>query len=82
MSCHVLRSVKYDGGSVMIWSCIWSSGYGPLVFVDGNMDQDVYVDDMSQNLLPFLYNLPGIEGDNYIYQEDKAPCHTGSYAKW
>lgn len=82
MSCHVLRSVKYGGGSVMIWSCFWSGGYGPLVFVDGNMDQDVYVGVMSQNLLPFLCNLPDIEGGSCIYQEDNAPCHTGSYAKW
>lgn len=42
----MLRSVKYGGGSVMIWSCLWSGGFGPLMFFDGNMDQDSYVDVM------------------------------------
>ncbi|KAG2196837.1 hypothetical protein INT46_005464, partial [Mucor plumbeus] len=43
-SCHLLRTVKYGGGSLMVWSCFWAGGYGPLVFVDGNMNQDSYVD--------------------------------------
>ncbi|KAG2193357.1 hypothetical protein INT46_006457 [Mucor plumbeus] len=43
-SCHLLRTVKYGGGSLMVCSCFWAGGYGPLVFVDGNMNQDSYED--------------------------------------
>ncbi|KAG2202747.1 hypothetical protein INT47_004771 [Mucor saturninus] len=81
-SCHVLRSVKYGGGSVMVWSCLWSGGCGPLAFIDGNMDQDIYVDVMSNNLIPFISNLPRLSEGNYIYQEVNAPCHVGGYAQW
>ncbi|KAG2190278.1 hypothetical protein INT46_003989 [Mucor plumbeus] len=33
-SCHLPRTVKYGSGSLMVWSCFWAGGYGPLVFVD------------------------------------------------
>lgn len=38
-SCHFLRTVKFSGGSVMVWSCFWAEGYGPLIFIDGNMEK-------------------------------------------
>jgi hypothetical protein len=81
-SCHLLRTVKYGGGSLMVWSCFWAGGYGPLVFVDGNMNQDSYVDCLSQKFLPWYYKLPHLEDGEYIFQEDNSPCHTGGYASW
>jgi hypothetical protein len=51
-SCHLLRTGKYGGGSLMVWSCFWAGGYGPLIFVDGNMNQDLNVDCLSQKFLP------------------------------
>ena len=39
-SCHLLRTVKYGGG------------YGPLALVDGNINQDLYVDCLSRRFLP------------------------------
>jgi len=81
-SCHLLRTVKYGGGSLMVWSCFWAGDYGPLVFVGGNMNQDSYVDCLSQKFLPWYYKLPHLEDGEYIFQEDNAPCHTGGYASW
>jgi hypothetical protein len=65
----------------MIWSCFWAGEYGPLVLIDGDMNQDLYVDCLSQTLLPWYNELPNSEDRKYIFQEDNAPCHTGSYAK-
>ncbi|KAG2194549.1 hypothetical protein INT46_009204 [Mucor plumbeus] len=81
-SCHLLRTVKYGGGSLMVWSCFWADGYGPLVFVDGNMNQNSYVDCLSQKFLPWYYKLTHLEDGEYIFQEDNAPFHTGGYANW
>ena len=60
----------------MVWSCFWAGDYGPLVFVDGNMNQDSYVDYLSQKFLPWYYKLPHLEDREYIFQEDNVPCHT------
>jgi hypothetical protein len=81
-SCHLLRTVKYGGGTLMVWSCFWAGGNGPLVFVDGNMNHDSYVDCLSQQFLPWYYKLPHLEDWGYIFQEDIVPCHTDGYAKW
>jgi hypothetical protein len=81
-SYHLLKTVKYGGGSLMVWSCFWANGYGPLVFVDGNTNQDLYVDRFSQQFLPWYYKLPHLKDGEYIFQEDNAPCHTDGYAKW
>ena len=71
-SCHLLRTVKYGGGNPIIYSSrFWAGGYyGPLVFMDGNMNQDSYVACLPQQFLPWYYKLPHLEGEEYIFQED------------
>jgi len=56
-SCHILRSVKFGGGSVMVWSCFWAGGFEPLVFIDGNMNQESYIDVLSQHYIPWVQDL-------------------------
>jgi hypothetical protein len=52
-SCHTLRSsVKFGGGSLMVWSCFWVGGLEPLIFIDGNMNQESYIDMLSQYYIP------------------------------
>ena len=46
-SCHTLRSVKFGGCSLMVWDI------GPLVFIDGNMNQKLYID----VLISVLYSM-------------------------
>jgi hypothetical protein len=62
----------------MTCSYPWAREYGPLVFTEGNMNQDF----MSQNLFPWYNELPSSEDLKYIFQGDNAPCHTSPYAKW
>ena len=73
---------KFGKGSVMVWGCFWSGGLGPLVTLKGSVDQDKYVDCLSQKFLPWLDELKEKHGQDFIFQEDGAPCHTGSYTRW
>jgi hypothetical protein len=79
---HTVETRKYKGGGVIIWSCFWAGGFGPLVFVDGSIDQEKYIDTLAQEFHPWYTKL--IEGTNqsFIFQEDGASCHTGGYATW
>jgi hypothetical protein len=81
-------TVKHGGGSVMIWGCFRSGKLGPLVAVEGVMDQVQYVDILSKHLMPFYYNSVTTEKQTiplhseYAFQEDNAPVHTSEYATW
>ncbi|OAD68942.1 Homeodomain-like DNA binding domain-containing transcription factor [Phycomyces blakesleeanus NRRL 1555(-)] len=59
---NIIEGTKWGKGSVMIWSCFWAGGFGPLVFLDGNVNQDQYVNTLAQNFLGskiFRGNKPG-----------------------
>ena len=79
---HVKPTTKWGNGSVMIWSCFWAGGFGPLVFADGSVDQDAYVNILSGKFLPWFQKLSEDEDTDFIFQEDGATCHTGSYTTW
>ena len=66
----------------MVWSCFWAGGLGPLVFIDGNMNQESYIDVLSQYYIPWVLDLYKNEDKVFTFQEDNATCHTGAYAKW
>ena len=54
---------------------------GPLVVVEGTLDQDGYVNLMSKHLVPCLRRVnekcPGV-----IFQDDNAPYHAAKYPTW
>jgi ATP:corrinoid adenosyltransferase len=79
---HIVPTTKWGKGSVMIWSCFWAGGFGPLVFIDGNVDQDAYVNILTQKFLPWFVKLNDKYDKDFIFQEDGATCHTGGYATW
>ncbi|CAO3674222.1 unnamed protein product [Rhizopus stolonifer] len=54
----------------------------PLVALTGKIDQDAYVNCLSQNFLPWYEKLHRKTGEDFLYQEDGTPCHTGAYATW
>ena len=74
-------TVKFGGGSVMVWGCFSWWGVGPLVVVKGTLDQNSYVDMISKHLMPYLRRVEE-QVTGVIFQEDNAPCHTGGYATW
>lgn len=78
----VKKTVKFGNGSVMIWGCFWAGGLGPLVVMKGTINQEAYINCLSNHFLPWLEDISSKESRDFLFQEDGASCHTGSYAAW
>ena len=77
-----MPTVKFGGGSVMVWGCFSWWGVGPLVVIEGTLDQDRYVSLMSEHLLPYLKEVDK-KCHGVIFQDDNAPCHVaGRPIQW
>jgi len=59
----------------MIWGCFTGTKLGPIVFVDGRVNTDVYIALLQANLLPFIDAVIGDGATNVIFQQDNATCH-------
>lgn len=70
---HLKPTVKFGGGSVMVWGCISSKGVGNLVFIDGIMNQDSYLSILKENLKESAQKM-GIAATFKLYQ-DNDPKH-------
>jgi len=70
----VLSKTQGGGGSVGIWGCINEQGTGMSSLYDGRLNSLRYIDILDDNLQASrdLFSL----GDELIYQQDNAPCHT------
>ncbi len=66
-------TVKHGGGSVMVWGCFAASGVGSLVFIDGIMNADMYIEILKKNLHSSAEKL-GIRRTFHFYQ-DNDPKH-------
>ena len=77
---HFRRTVKYGGGSVMVWGAITSQGVGGLVRIPSTMDADVFCETLGAGLALTMakHNL-GI-GD-FVLQQDNDPKHVSKKAK-
>ena len=48
---HLIPTVKYGGGSLMLWGCFAASGPGALVKINGIMNSTKYQDIFAKNLV-------------------------------
>uniref|UniRef100_A0A2M4DS53 Putative transposase n=1 Tax=Anopheles darlingi TaxID=43151 RepID=A0A2M4DS53_ANODA len=71
---YTAKTVKHNGGGVLVWGCMAASGVGNLHVINGIMDQYVYINILKQNLGPSVEKL-GISRD-YWFQQDNDPKHT------
>ncbi|OAD67223.1 hypothetical protein PHYBLDRAFT_67357 [Phycomyces blakesleeanus NRRL 1555(-)] len=60
----------------------WAGGLGPLSFLEGFIDQDAYVNCLSKDFNSWYKKSDGEQKIMFIFQEDGASCHTGSYTTW
>jgi hypothetical protein len=76
----IKRTVKFPKG-VMIWGCMSAKGLGNFEFIDGIVNADKYQKILTNSLLPSINKLHAEE--NFIFQQDRASCHTAkSTQKW
>ncbi len=66
----VKKTVKFGGGSVMVWGIMSAAGVGPLVRIQGTVNADVYKRILTQHAVPCLQN-----SVNPVFMQDNAPCH-------
>ena len=69
---EVTGTVKFGGGSLMMWGCMTAQGVGYSCKIDGTMDADLYtsiLDDEFLNTLEYY----GMEKDEIIFQQDNDP---------
>ena len=68
-------TVKFGGGSMMIWGCMTWNGVGYATKIDGRMDGDLYLqilkDELQESLQYYGLNPPDV-----IFQQDNDPKHT------
>jgi len=72
-------TLKYGGGSLMIWGCMTWDGIGYSTKIDGKMDADLYVsilEDELQKSSEWHEKTP----TDVIFQQDNDPKHTSKKA--
>lgn len=74
----VQKTVKFGGGSVMVWGIMSASGCGPLVRLQGSVNAEVYKQLLRQYTIPYFQSAPLKPP---IFMHDNAPCHTAKKVK-
>lgn len=77
---NIIGKVKFGGGSIMLWGCMAISGVGKMCQVEGRMDAKQYISMLDQNLLPSAVD-HGLDGTDFVFQQDNDPKHTSRLAK-
>ncbi|KAK3562119.1 hypothetical protein QTP86_030203 [Hemibagrus guttatus] len=54
---NIIPTVKYGGGSVMVWGCFAASGPGRLAVINGTMNSAVYQKILKENVRPSVCDL-------------------------
>lgn len=73
-------TVKYGGGSLMIWGCITAYGVGYLSRIDGGLDADLYCQILQDDLIKTM-DYYKMKKEITIFQQDNDPKHTSRKAK-
>lgn len=68
----VKKTLKFGGGSVMVWGMISSEGVGPLVRIYGRVNAETYKQLLQQHVIESLRLSPNQPS---IFMQDNAPCH-------
>jgi len=79
---HIDPTLKYGGGSVMIWGCMTTEGVGYMCRIDDRMDSQLYTEILDDCLFQSV-EYYDIEKSSFIFQHDNDPKHTSKLTeKW
>ncbi len=71
---HVEPTLKFGGGSIMIWGCMSYLGVGEMCKIQGIMNGDVYCDILENQLLQTIKN-DRRRVQDIVFQQDNDPKH-------
>ena len=78
---NTIQTVKYRGGSIMLWGCFAAGGTGALHKIDGIMRKEHYVEILKQHLKTSRRKLK--LGRKWVFQMDNDTKHTAKLVtKW
>ncbi len=78
---NIIPTVKYGGGSVIVWGCFAASGPGRLAVINGTMNSAVYQKILKDNVRPSVRDLKLKR--TWVLQQDNDPKHTSkSTSEW
>lgn len=78
----IAPTIKHGGGSLMVWACFRWDKPGPIIVIDGTLDQQKYMKVLEEQLLP-LWKQIKRRVRSPIFQDDGAPAHTArSVTNW
>ena len=72
---NVRGRAKGGGLFQMIWGCFAGTKLGPIVFLDGTINADVYIAMLQNNLLPFIDAVIADGATDVVFQQDNATPH-------
>ena len=73
-------TLKYGGGSLMLWGCMCWDGTGYSCKIDGRMDGDLYIEILEDDLMKSI-DYHGKTPSDIIFWQDNNPKHTYKKAK-
>ena len=65
--------MKFGGGGVTVWGAMSNRGTWFLIPLKRNLNKNGYLDILRNSAIPSAHLLG--YGDNFIFQDDGAPCH-------
>ena len=77
----LFQAKVHSGGiSQMFWGCVSERGTGPLITIDGTMDQKLYLEVLQNHFIPELKAAEAL-GGSWSLMHDNAPCHKAKSIK-
>ena len=76
---HISGTVKFGGGSLMVWGCMTPQGVGYMCKIDGRMDAELYTSILQDDFLATV-EFYGLDKADLIFQQDNDPKHTSHKA--
>lgn len=76
---NTIPTVKFGGGSILVWGCFSSKGTGELEIINGRMNGRMYREILEKNLQKSA-DLLG-HNSNFVFQQDNDPKHTAKLTK-
>ena len=76
---NTVPTVKFGGGSIMIWRCFSAKGVGEISVIDGKMNAQKYKQILQEN---FMSSVESLElPTDYLFQQDNDPKYTAKTTK-